>query len=182
MCGTKTLRRLRLACCLTAISLAGVAAPACAQSASIGTESVVVTPLSFIEVNGLKFGSIIPSTVAGNVVLAPNGTRTSTNGIVVVGTEHEPAEFAGQGTQNQIVQISVGAAPIWLTGPGTRMRMRNITIGSTPTAVLTPVPRSFRITSSTGIFRFPVGAELRVGANQTPGTYTGTWDITLNYQ
>ena len=182
MCGAKHIRRLRLACGVAAISMAGMAAPVCAQSSTFKGESVVVTPLSFIEVNDLNFGSIIPSNQAGNVVLAPNGTRTSTNGIVLVGSRHEPAEFAGMGTQNQIVQISVGATNNWLYGPGTRMRMRNITIGSTPTAVLTTAPRSFRINSATGIFRFPVGAELRVGANQTPGTYSGTWTITLNYQ
>jgi spore coat protein U-like protein len=182
MNGAKFIRFMRLMCGVAAISVAGIAAPACAQSANFDIESVVVTPLSFIEVNGLKFGSIIPSAVAGDVVLAPNGTRTSTNGIILVGDDHDPAEFAGQGTQNQIVQISVGAAPIWLTGPGTRMRMRNITIGSTPTAVLTAAPRAFRIGSATGIFRFPIGALLNVGANQTPGTYSGTWTITLNYQ
>jgi hypothetical protein len=182
MCGAKHIRRLRLACGIAAISLSGMAAPVCAQSSTFKGESVVVTPLSFIEVNDLSFGSIIPSNQAGNVVLAPNGTRTSTNGIVLVGSRHEPAEFAGMGARNQIVQLSVGAAPVWLTGPGTRMRVRNFTVGSTPTALLTPAPRRFRINSATGIFRFPVGAELQVGANQAPGVYNGTWTITLNYE
>ena len=169
MNGAKLYRQLKLA-----IAACGISA--------MGAEAVVVTPLSFIEVGDLKFGTIIPSTTSGgNVVLAPNGTRTATNGIILVGNSHEVAEFAGQGTQNQIVDISVGANTIWLTGPGPRMRVRRFTIGSTPTTILTTNPQFFRIGSPTGIFRFPVGAELRVRRNQPAGLYTGTWDITLNY-
>ena len=181
MCGAKLLNRLRLACGVAAFAVFGTAMPAIAETGSVGTESVVVTPLSFIEVGDLKFGTIIPSNQTGNVVLAPDGTRTSTNGIILVGSSHEPAEFAGQGTQNQIVDISVGSNTIWLYGPGTRMRVRRFRIGSTPTTLLTTNPRFFRIGSPTGVFRFPIGAELRVRANQAPGIYTGTWDITLNY-
>jgi len=159
-----------------------MAVPAQAGSSSQRSEAVVVTPLSFIEVNDLKFGTIVPSTTSGgDVLLAPNGTRTATGGIVLIGNSHQTAEFAGQGTQNQIVDISVGANTIWLTGPGPRMRVRRFQVGSTPTTQLTTNPQYFRISSPSGIFRFPVGAELRVGRNQPAGLYTGTWDITLNY-
>ncbi len=183
MCGAKLLGRLRLGAAIAAGALLSVAVPAQAETGQVGGEAVVVTPLSFIEVNDLKFGAIIPSTTAnGNVVLAPDGTRTSTNGIILVGSSHQAAEFAGQGTFGQLVDISVGANTIWLTGPGPRLRVRRFTIGSTPTTTLTTNPRTFFIGSPTGIFRFPVGAELRVRRNQPAGLYTGTWDITLNYQ
>jgi hypothetical protein len=182
MCGAKTIRQLRLACGFAAISLVGMATPAYAETTSVSAETVVVTPLSFNEVKSLNFGEIIPSNQAGNVILAPNGTRTATNGITLVGDSHQVAEFAGFGARNQIVEISVGATNIFLTGRGTRMRVRNFTIGSTPTVVLNTQARSFRIINPAGVFQFPVGAELRVGANQRTGTYTGTWDITLNYQ
>ncbi|MEE9434596.1 MAG: DUF4402 domain-containing protein [Sphingorhabdus sp.] len=183
MCGAKLFSRLKLACAAAAIAAFGMALPVHAESTPVGAETVVVTPLSFIEVDDLKFGTIIPSTTSGgNVVLAPDGTRTANNGIILVGNSHSVAEFAGQGTQNQIVDISVGANTIWLYGPGPRMRVRRFRIGSTPTTLLTTTPRFFRIGSPTGIFRFPVGAELRVRRNQPAGLYTGTWDITLNYQ
>lgn len=182
MCGAKFIRQLRLACAASACTLGLMAAPALANTSTQGSEAVVVTPLSFVEVNDLKFGTIIPSTTSGgNVVLDPDGTRTATGGIILVGNSHQPAEFAGLGTQNQIVDISVGANTIWLTGPGPRMRVRRFRVGSTPTTLLTTTPRFFRIGSATGIFRFPVGAELRVRRNQPAGLYTGTWDITLNY-
>jgi spore coat protein U-like protein len=142
----------------------------------------VVTPLSFIQTEELHFGQIFASNTAGTVTVAPDGSRTRTGGVTLFGTIHQPAEFAGMGVFNQRVQVSLGSNTIFLTGPGVRMRARTFVIGSTPTAVLTTTPRVFRIGGPTGAFRFPVGATLEVGANQAPGTYRGTWTITLNYQ
>jgi hypothetical protein len=183
MNGAKSFRwnkRLLLACALTA-GFASVSTPAIAEQATV--ETVIVTRLSFVKVDDLDMGYMIPSNQAGNVILLPNGTRTATNGITLVGAQHQTAKFAGYGRSGQAVSVSLGANQIFLTGPGPRMRLRNFTIGSTPTAqVLSTNPRTFTIGSTTGAFQFPIGAELRVGANQPVGVYTGTWTITLNYQ
>ena len=161
----------------------GVGSNANAQSTEQAQSQVgVVTPLSFIQTEELKFGKIFTGTTAGTVTVAPNGTRTRTGGVTLFGNDQQAAEFAGLGAVNQRVQISLGSNSIFLTGPGTRMRARAFTIGSTPTAVLTTNPQVFRIASATGGFRFLVGATLDVNANQAPGTYSGTWTITLNYQ
>jgi hypothetical protein len=166
-----------------AISVAALASTsAIAGTAPANAEVAVVRPLSFIKVDDLNFGKIIPSNVAGQVTLTPAGVRSSTNGIVLVGNTHQPASFAGDGTVNQRVDISLGSNTINLTGPGAPMQVNTFVIGSTPTAVLTTTPLRFRITSATGIFQFPVGATLNVGANQAPGVYNGTWTITLQYQ
>ena len=172
-------QRLLLACALAA-SCFGAANPAFAEQAN--SEAIIVTRLSFVKVDDLDMGYMIPSNQAGDVILAPNGTRTATNGIVLVGRKHQTAKFAGFGRVAQLVSISLGANQIFLTGPGPQMRLRNFTIGSTPTAVLSTNPRVFTITSTTGVFQFPVGAELRVGARQPVGVYRGNWTITLNYQ
>jgi hypothetical protein len=145
-------------------------------------EVTIVRPLSFVIDDNLDFGAVIRGTTAGTVTVAPNGTRTSTGGVILAnGGGHKPASFAGRGTFNQRVDVSLGAASIFVNGPGTRMRVRTFVLGSTPTAVLTATPQRFRIAAATGIFSFPVGATLEVGANQAPGKYTGTWSITLNY-
>jgi Domain of unknown function (DUF4402) len=145
-------------------------------------EVTIVTPLSFVQTEELRFGQISASNTAGTVTVAPDGSRTQTGGVTLFGTIHQPAELAGIGAFNQRVQVSLGSNTIFLTGPGPRMTARAFVIGSTPTAVLTTTPRVFRIAGPTGAFRFPVGATLEVGANQAPGTYRGTWTITLNYQ
>ena len=166
---------------VAAITVALCAFPALAETKQGNAEITIVRPLSFVIDDNLDFGSIIPSNVAGIVTMAPTGARTATGGIVIVGTGHTPASFAGQGTFNQRVDVSLGANSIFITGPGPRMRVRTFVIGSTPTAVLTTAPTRFRIASANGIFAFPIGATLEVGANQPAGRYTGTWSITLNY-
>lgn len=166
-----------------AVSVAAAFAcdPAYADTKQGDAEVTIVRPLSFVIDDNLDFGSLIPGTVAGTVTMAPTGARTATNGIVLVGGGHKPATFAGQGIFNQRVDISLGANSIFINGPGPRMRVRTFVVGSTPTAVLTTAPLRFRIAAASGIFAFPIGATLEVGANQAPGTYSGTWSITLNY-
>jgi Domain of unknown function (DUF4402) len=160
-------------------------APSAHAAGGVGAgKAVVVSPLSFIAVEELEFGSILPSGTAGSVIVAPDGTRTRTGGVTLVGGVVQPARFAGLGRFNQIVQISLNAPFFTLTRSGgtETMRLDTIVLGSTPTAVLTPTPGTFRIASSTGIFNFPIGGTLRVNANQVPGDYAGLVTITLNYQ
>jgi hypothetical protein len=166
---------------MVAFAAAMSAVPAYADVEQGNAEITIVRPLSFVIDDNLDFGRLIPATVAGVVTMAPNGTRTATNGIVLVGAGHKAASFAGQGTFNQRVDISIGANSIFITGPGAPMRVRTFVIGSTPTAVITTAPSRFRIAAANGIFSFPIGATLEVGANQAAGTYSGTWSITLNY-
>lgn len=153
-----------------------------ADTVVANAEITVVRPLSFVIDDNLDFGNIIRGTTAGTVVIAPNGVRTSTGGVILAnGGGHKAASFAGMGTNNQRVDVSLGANSIFIVGPGLPMRVHTFVIGSTPTAVLTTTPRRFRINSPTGAFAFPIGATLDVAANQAPGRYTGTWSITLNY-
>jgi hypothetical protein len=157
-------------------------APALADQTATDAQIAIVRPLEFIRVENLDFGQVIRASTAGTVTITPNGTRTKTGNVILIGTGFQPAKFAGMGSNNQRVDISIGPASVFATGPGAPMRVRTFVMGSTPTAVLTTTPQRFRINSTTGIFTFPVGATLEVGANQTPGTYTGNWTITLNYQ
>lgn len=165
-----------------AIGTSATSTAAYADQEATDAQIAIVRPLEFIKVEDLNFGRVIRSTTAGTVTIAPDGTRTKTGNVILIGTGFQPARFAGMGTNNQRVDISLGSASIFVTGPGAPMRVQTFVMGSTPTAILTTTPRRFRINSTTGIFNFPVGATLEVGANQTPGTYSGTWSITLNYQ
>ena len=181
MCGIKILQLQKLGAAVVALTVASTTAPAYADVKLGNAEITIVRPLSFVIDDNLEFGTLIPGTVAGTVTLDPGGTRTATGGIVLVGSAHKPASFAGQGTVNQRVDVSLGANSIFITGPGAPMRVRSFVVGSTPTAVITTSPTRFRISASNGIFAFPVGATLEVGANQAAGTYRGNWSITLDY-
>jgi hypothetical protein len=194
--GTKPYPAKRRLCavraCVIAAALAGTMAgvsPAAAQQTQgpTGTrqaeaKGIVLRQLSFFRVQDLDFGDIIPGPTAGVVRILPDGSRTVTGGVAVVGTTHQPARFAGMGSQNQQVLITVSANTIQLTGPGAPMTLSQFEIGSTPTAILSTAPTRFRITAANGQFNFPVGARLAVGANQAAGDYAGSFTITLDYQ
>lgn len=171
-----------------ALGMAAQAAPAAAQQTqgptgnrTAETKAIVLRQLSFFRVQDLDFGDIVPGTTAGQVRILPDGTRTATGTIVLIGSTHQPARFAGLGTFNRQVDISISSNTIQITGPGAPMTVSQFEIGSNPTAILTTTPLRFRIASANGQFNFPVGARLAVGANQAPGNYTGTFAITLNY-
>ncbi len=171
----------RLAAALFAAGLLVNTSAALAESEPGPSRTVVLRPLSFVTVYDMDFGDMISGATPGQVRLFPDGTRTATGGVTLVGNRQQPAVFSGYGTRNQQVLISMSSNSITLTGPGSPMTVTMWQIGSTPTAFLSTAPTRFRITSSSGIFSFPLGARLAVGANQAPGVYTGNFSITLNY-
>lgn len=152
--------------------------------ASAHAKAVVVKRLSFIKTGDLDFGRILPGTSAGTVTIKPDGSRAVTGGARFSGGDSHPATFAGYGSPNQIVMIELSRNTVQLRRAGgtETMRLETFVIGSTPQAQLTTSPLAFRIATSTGMFAFPVGATLRVGARQVPGIYSGTFSLILEYQ
>lgn len=156
--------------------------PALADTLPGEAQIAVVTPLSFIQVENLHFGRVIPSATAGTVTVAIDGTRSATNGIALTGTGHQAARFAGRGSQSQRVRIRITPNAITLTGPGPAMTVDNFVIGPAPTLQQIGGSPNYRIVPADGIFWFTVGGRLSVGASQPAGTYTGTFSATLDYQ
>ncbi len=164
--------------------LGGAAALTASQAyaASGDAQVAVVSPLSFIQVENLDFGRIIPSNVAGTVSISTSNVRTSTNGVVLVGNDYQVGRFAGMGRQNQRLRIRITPATITLTGPGPSMTVNNVQIGPAPTLQQVGNSPNFRIVPADGIFWFTVGGTLNVGASQPAGAYSGTFTATLDYQ
>jgi Domain of unknown function (DUF4402) len=146
--------------------------------------AVVVSRLSLIKTQDLDFGRIVSTASAGTVTIAPSGSRSKAGGVVLAGAGGQPAVFAGYGLPNQTVSISVSASSYLLVrqGGSETMRIDTLIIGSNPHTQLTTRAQSFRIASSSGMFAFPVGATLRVGARQVQGIYRGNFLVTISYQ
>jgi hypothetical protein len=172
------LLRIGASCALLAL----VPSQAQAAPATGDAQIAVVTPLSFIQVENLDFGRIIPSGTAGTVTLSTANIRTATGGVTLVGTDYQNAKFAGQGTILQRVRINITPNTITLTGPGAPMTVTNVTIGTDGTLLQLGASPNYLILSPTGIFWFNVGGRLNVGANQAAGYYSGTFTATLVYQ
>lgn len=176
-------KRLRALALLLGTAAANLPAPAMAQGVEDAeTMAVIVDRLTFFRVQDLQFGGILPGTTAGVVRVLPDGNRTATGGVTLVGSNHQPARFAGMGTYNRYVRIRLSSNTIQLTGPGAPMTVSQFELGSTPnTTILSTAWNQFRIASTNGVFNFPIGARVNVNANQREGTYTGTFSVTLDY-
>ncbi len=179
-----------LICALAALMIAPAALAQSGSSAPASTPAhvTVVTPASLVKINDLDFGSIVPQTTAGTVILNPANNACTTTGAIIHIGGCLAANFAGMGRRNFIVRLSVSTSTN-LTGPGQTMIMNAMTIDTAPDLVFQPNGNGngagnqrYRIDSNTGIFNFQVGGTLRVNANQVPGPYAGTFTVTANYQ
>lgn len=175
-------RTILLVAALILGSVAAAPAQAQAEAATANAEALAITPLSLVKEQDLDFGFIVPGTTTGFVTLSPSNVVTTTGGIIVTGTTQNAA-FYGYGSFNQFLRIYLDANQYNLRRQGgtQTMRLDQITIGSTPPVVIGTAPRTFRIASASGLFRFAVGGRLRVLPNQVPGTYVGQFAVSVEY-
>ena len=92
--------------------------------------------------------------------------------LLLGGTPHS-ALFTGAAGTSSVVNIKIPKQPITLTR-----------IGGTETmsvSKFTLQGLDKRFVAKQVAFDFRVGATLSVGANQVEGTYTGTFDVTVQY-
>jgi Mat/Ecp fimbriae major subunit len=176
---------------------APVAVHAQANGSFTGTataEAVINDRLSLIQAEQLDFGTMAVGSNGGTVVVSPFGVRTLGVGstVILAGGAPTAARFDGYGTRNQQVRIFISASPITIQrqgGPATapnQMTVGNFTLGITSTSGASIIgagngaPR-LRISRANGLFDFRIGATLTVKPSQIGGHYTGTYELTANY-
>ena len=148
----------------------GNAAPAAATSTG---QATILRPSTVVKRNDLDFGGWIPLG-AGTVVVNPiTSANTPTGSLVAAGTAGQPAKFTTTGSRNSVVIIKVPTGPVTLTRIGG---------GATMTASAWKLDGSSnRRIPSTQSLDFKVGATLNIAAGQLDGTYSGTFNVTVNY-
>lgn len=158
-----------------ALALAAVAAPAAAQVTTVSDgNAIILNALSVTNVDELEFGEIIAGPTAGTVTINPStNARTTTGGAIAAGSSHHRATFYAAGVINRIFIVLMPTGSTTLTnGTGQTMTVNNWTRSGTAGPLnLGP----------TGVAVIYVGGRLNVGANQAPGVYTGTFDLTVIY-
>jgi Domain of unknown function (DUF4402) len=140
-------------------------------------------PVTLLNTRDLNFGTILRGTTAGRVVInARTGARTSTGGVVPVGTGFSSAAFNGTGSAGRVVTLSIGAPGITVNrvGGGGTMTVNTFRISSNGSGQQT-LPRNYTMPVS-GTRSFAIGARLNVTANQPDGDYLGSFALTMNYQ
>jgi hypothetical protein len=161
---------LRILSCAAALLMA---APAGAAIESADSRAIVITPLSLLKVDDLDFGSLVPSALSGIVSIDANsGAQSAIGGVTAYGAANSRrGYFVGAGTQGQLVVIVLGSPPLLSDGGGNTMPVLALTLDGPPLRAI-PADR---------ILHIYVGGILSVGADQAPGDYAGTFNMTVNY-
>ncbi len=163
---SKRITALTIACI---IGVLGLPASVWGQTPGDATAVVVVSPISLTQIRPLSFGTFIPLGSAGEILVDANGTLSYTN--VVVVAEGDRSYWDVSGIAGATYSLDYDATTILSNGTDT---MDVFTIhhdGAVWDGTI----------SNQGHDYFHLGAYLTVGANQPPGTYTGTFDVTVAY-
>ena len=156
------------------LALSAAAAPAFADNtnsaSATGTGSVTIyAPLSVSQTQGLDFGTITSGPTSGTVSIAQsNGARTDSGGVGLVGADAgQNGAFSVSGQANGSITVTVAGT---ISGFGSS--------GITGSTAATGLPTTL---SNTGAATFNVGGTLNIPANTGAGTYSGTYNVTVNY-
>jgi hypothetical protein len=165
---------------LAAAAFAGVIAMPAPASAATPTlnangKALILVPLTLTKIDDLSFGSVIPSSVSGVVTInATTGARTFAGGVTGVPSDvGNRAYFGGAGTPNQQVIVTINPPAQLVSAASDTIDVLGLTQNGSAIRTIDPVTRSFFV---------GIGGTLLIAANQPEGIYTGTFDVTANYQ
>ena len=135
-----------------------------------GTASAEIRQaIAVVQTSALNFGAI-SALQSDTITITPSGSISSQNGAKTEQGNASSGHFNAGGNPNTNVIISFTGGS--LTGAGTPMEINNLTHDSGAT------PRF----DGNGILSFQVGADLVINNDQATGLYTGTYEVSVNYQ
>ncbi len=136
--------------------------------------ATIVAPITIVNTTPMNFGSIIASVAGGTVKLDSVGNARTASGVTLttLGTA-TPASgvFTVTGTTGYTFNVTLPGSASTLTNPSSNtMSLGTFRTNATNANLL-----------ASGSYVFGVGATLVVGANQAPGVYSGTYNVTVTY-
>lgn len=159
------------------LGVLAVAAPAAAQPAAAPTapaaQAALMRPLTLTKIRDMDFGAL-GVLANGSATIDPvTEVLTVTGGVVRLAGTARAARFAGSTSSSAVVNIKIPTRAVLLTRAGgtETLRADNFTLDG----------QSKRTMARAGVFEFNVGASVYPTAGQVEGTYTGTFDVTVQY-
>ena len=143
-----------------------------AASATSNASATIVTPIAINNTAALDFGSFSHA-AAGTVTIDTAGTRGSSGGVTLIGSGGAAATFDVAGTASSAYSITLPASSTITDGTDT------MTIN---TYVSNPDAGTGGTLDGAGAGTIAVGATLVVAGTEGAGAYTGTFDVTVDYQ
>jgi hypothetical protein len=163
----------RAASCAVVVLICSPPSPAAAGTTAAEAGVITLRKLSILNLSDLDFAANISGAAAGTVTIDPdNDARSNTGGTVAAGGIPQAAKFYTYGGARQNLQVNRGALPVLTrVGGGATMNVTGLTLNG-------PV---LRYLNAAGLLDLRVGGTLAVAANQLPGVYTGSFQITVTY-
>ena len=173
-------------CAATALLILGVCAGAHAQGASATGQvsAQIVQPLQIVSKTALDFGSILPGSGAGQVIVTPDSKRQATGSVTMEAGGYAAASFVIQGTPGRSYVVN--------TPDNLTFEVSNASAPGGQTALQVSDFRTFSRAAgksghtgaldNRGQDTLFVGGTLTVPADAAPGRYSGVVPITVEYQ
>jgi hypothetical protein len=167
-------RVIRLACASAlGVSALFASAGSYAASASANATAVVITPIAISKNSDISFGKFAANT-GGTVVMTTAGARSATSTVVLsTATAGNAASFAVTGEASTAYSIT-------LPGATTITRVSGSETMTVDTWTANPLVGAGML-SSGGAETLLVGATLTVGSGQVAGSYTGSFNVSVDY-
>lgn len=132
-----------------------------------------INSLTIDNTRGLSFGSFVAG-AGGTVAMSAGSERSATGSVVLLPSQNgQSAQFTVQGDSSATYTIDLPAdSTVVLSGSGADMALTNFS--SAPSGAGGQL-------DLTGSQVLSVGASLQVGGNQVSGSYSGSFNVTVNY-
>ena len=130
-------------------------------------------PLTLVKLRDMDFGGLGVLANGSATINPVTEVMTVTGGVVRLGGTPRAARFAGSTSSSAVVIIRIPNQPVLLTRVGgtETLRADNFTLDG----------QSKRTMARAGVFEFNVGASVYPAAGQVEGTYSGTFEVTIQY-
>ena len=146
------------------------------ESGVIEPEGGPAAQLSLVNTRSLNFGRFVASS-GGSITVSPIGARSRSGGVILMNSAGAgSAGFSlstlnGSGATKSVIVSLPGDGVVVLTNGQFTMPVRNFVSGSGTVLSLPPLGAVI-----------DVGATLTVAPNQPAGSYSGSFQLTVNYQ
>jgi len=167
---SKFVQRAIAGALVASFGLSAVAASAAPATASATAKARILRQITVTNTSDLDFGTIVAGTAASTVAVSTGAVRTCGTGLTCTGTV-TAANFDITGTNNAVVTITGDNSVTLANGTGGTMSASLTRSASTLTLANSAIGGSFQ-----------VGGTLNLDAAQADGAYTGTFNVTVDYQ
>jgi hypothetical protein len=169
--GPNHMRNFEMKRALLGAAIAALAMNASAAHAATATGTAtarILRQITLTKTSDLQYATIISGATASTVAVSTAGAATCGAGVTCTGTT-TAGSYDVQGTDGSVVLVG-GDSSVTLNG----------SLGGTMSSTLTYSSPNITLGATGGSFQ--VGGTLSVGANQASGDYSGTFNVTANYQ